>query len=74
MILPYLLLKNYLFSLGITLLVGILIILVFNFYISVVKDLPFRRRFWEMTAISLGVAALSFSIGYVIRLLLGVEI
>ena len=74
LILPYLLLKNYLFSLGITLLVGILIILVFNFYISVVKDLPFRRRFWEMTAISLGVAALSFSIGYVIRLLLGVEI
>src|SRR5690554_4553192 len=60
LILPFLLLKNYLLSLGITLLVGILIILLFNFYISVVKDLPFRRRFLEMAVISLGVAALSF--------------
>jgi VIT1/CCC1 family predicted Fe2+/Mn2+ transporter len=67
-------LTNYLLSLGITLLVGILIILLFNFYISVVKDLPFRRRFLEMAAISLGVAVLSFSIGYIIRLLLGVDL
>ncbi|NLY89687.1 MAG: rubrerythrin family protein [Firmicutes bacterium] len=74
LILPYLLLTNYLLSLGITLLVGILIILFFNFYISVVKDLPFRRRFLEMTGISLGVAVLSFSIGYIIRLLLGVDL
>lgn len=74
LILPFLLLTNYLLSLAITLLVGILIILLFNFYISVVKDLPFRRRFLEMTGISLGVAILSFSIGYVIRLLLGVDL
>lgn len=74
LILPFLLLTNYLLSLVITLLVGILIILLFNFYISVVKDLPFRRRFLEMTVISLGVAALSFSIGYLIRLLLGVDL
>lgn len=74
LILPFLLLTNYLLSLGITLLVGILIILLFNFYISVVKDLPFRRRFLEMTLISLGVAVLSFSIGYLIRLLLGVDL
>ena len=38
LILPYLLLTNYLLSLGITLLVGILIILFFNFYISVVRS------------------------------------
>src|SRR5690554_1290997 len=74
LILPFLLLTDYLLSLGITLLVGILIILLFNFYISVVKDLPFRRRFLEMTVISLGVAGLSFSIGYIIRLLLGVDL
>jgi VIT1/CCC1 family predicted Fe2+/Mn2+ transporter len=74
LILPFLLLTNYLLSLGIAFLAGILIILVFNFYISVVKDLPFHRRFLEMTLISLGVAVLSFSIGYLIRLFLGVDL
>jgi len=74
LILPYLILKEYLWSLSITLLVGVLVILVFTFYIAVVKDLPFRRRFLEMTGISLGVAALSFGIGFFIRLVLGVDV
>lgn len=74
LILPYLLISNYFVSLPVMLLAGILIILVFNFYVSVVKDLPFRKRFLEMAAISLGVAALSFGIGYVIRAFLGVDV
>ncbi len=74
LILPYLLLSNYFVSLILTLLVGIIIILVFNFYLSVAKDLSFRQRFLEMAAISLGVAALSFGIGYCIRIFLGVEV
>jgi len=41
---------------------------------SVAKDAPFRRRFLEMAAVSLGVAGLSFILGYLIRSLLGVEI
>jgi len=36
--------------------------------------MPFERRFLEMTGLSLGVAALSFFIGFVIRFFLGVEI
>jgi len=43
---------------------AILIILVFNFYISVAKDLPFKQRFFEMAGISLGVAVISFIIGH----------
>jgi VIT1/CCC1 family predicted Fe2+/Mn2+ transporter len=74
LILPYLLLSNYFLCLILTLAVGIIIILVFNFYISVAKDLSFRKRFLEMSAISLGVAALSFGIGYFIRIFLGVDV
>jgi hypothetical protein len=40
----------------------------------VAKDLPFWRRFYEMAAVSLGIAAISFVIGYAIRVLLNVNI
>jgi len=53
---------------------AVLIIMVFNFYLAVAKDLSFRQRFLEMTAISLGVAALSFFIGYLIRTFMGIEV
>lgn len=74
LIAPYLILTDYLLCLGLTLATAVLIILAFNYYISVAKDLPFRQRFIEMASISLGVAALSFGIGYLIRLFLGVDI
>ena len=51
-----------------------LLILLFTFYLSVVRDIPFRRRFIEMAGISLGVAALSFLIGYLVRVFLNVDI
>jgi vacuolar iron transporter family protein len=74
LVLPYLLIQNYIVDLIITLTVGVLIIAVFNFYISVAKDEPFRPRFLEMAGLSLGVATFSFIVGYFIRLWLGVEI
>jgi len=74
LILPYLLISNFFISLGATLVIAVLIIFLFNYYISVAKDLNFRRRFTEMAVISLGVAALSFGIGFVIRQFLGVEV
>jgi VIT1/CCC1 family predicted Fe2+/Mn2+ transporter len=72
LILPFLLLANPIVALVITMLVAILIIYVFNYYLSVAKDLPFKQRFWEMAAISMGVALLSFAIGYVVNITLGV--
>ena len=74
LIAPYLLLENYFLALGITLTSVVLIILVFTFYISVAKKLPFLRRFLEMVGISLGVAALTFGIGYLVRTVWGVEV
>jgi len=74
LVLPYLLIQNYILDLIIALTVAVLIIAVFNYYISVAKDEPFRPRFLEMAGLSLGVATFSFIIGYFIRLWLGVEI
>jgi len=74
LILPYLLFDNYYLDLGIALATAVLIIAVFNYYISVTKDEPFRERFLEMAGLSLGVAVFSFAIGYFIRQWLGIEI
>ncbi len=74
LIMPYLLIDNYLVCLGVMLANAVLIIFAFNFYISVAKDLDFKKRFLEMCAISLGVAALSFGIGVVVKTLIGVDV
>lgn len=74
LVLPYLLFSHYFVALGVTLLNAILIILFFNYYISVARDLPFKKRFLGMAGISLGVAALSFFIGFLVRAVLGVEV
>jgi VIT1/CCC1 family predicted Fe2+/Mn2+ transporter len=74
LILPYLLLGNYYIALGMTLLLALLVICMFTYYISVAREQPFGRRFLEMALISLGVAALSFIIGFAIRAVLGVDV
>ncbi|MCG2785648.1 MAG: VIT1/CCC1 transporter family protein [Anaerolineae bacterium] len=74
LILPYLLLDNYILCLVISLTTGVIIIAVFNYYISVAKGESFKRRFIEMAGLSLSVALFSFIIGYFIRIWLGVEI
>jgi len=74
LILPYLFLKNYYLCLGCTLAGAVLIIAFFNYYISVAKEEPFRRRFLEMTGLSLSVAALSFLIGFLMRTFLGIDV
>ena len=74
LILPYLLLDNYFVCLALTLVIAILIILFFNYYISVAKDLNFKKRFLEMAILSLGVATLTFGISYFVRMFFGVEV
>lgn len=74
LILPYLVLENYYVCLGVTLTAAVVIIALFTYYISVARDEPFRRRFSEMAGLSLGVAALSFFVGFFIRQVLGVEV
>jgi VIT1/CCC1 family predicted Fe2+/Mn2+ transporter len=74
LIAPFLLLKDLYLSLGITLSNAIIIIFIFTFYLSVAKDLPFKRRFFEMAAISLGIAALSFVIGLFVRQFMKIDV
>ena len=71
LVLPYLVFRNYYFALGVMLLTGVLIIALFNFYVSVVREESFRKHFLRMVAISLGVAGLSFVIGYFVRNVVG---
>jgi VIT1/CCC1 family predicted Fe2+/Mn2+ transporter len=74
LILPYFLIPNVYYALLTTLAVAILIILFFTFYVSVAQDLPFKKRFFEMVALSLGVSAFTFAIGYFVRTFIGIEI
>lgn len=71
---PFALLQNVYLALGICLLSALLIIGVFNYYYSVVKTESFKRRFAEMAIISMGIAAISFGIGYALRVFTGIEL
>lgn len=76
LIIPYLFLSvdNYIPALIMTLFIAIGILAVFNFYVSVSKDRPFRRNFLTMAAISMGVAAISFVVGSVVKNVLGIDL
>jgi vacuolar iron transporter family protein len=74
LILPFLLISEAFISLIITLLIAILIIAMFNYYVAVAKDFSFKKRFFKMAGISLGVAGVSFLIGILVKLTLGVGI
>jgi VIT1/CCC1 family predicted Fe2+/Mn2+ transporter len=74
LIAPYLLIGNYFLDLAITLICAVLVIAAFNYYISVARGESFRARFFEMAGISLGVAGLSFLLGFLIREFLGIDV
>ncbi len=74
LILPYLLIDNYFVCLACALIAALAIIALFNYYVSVAKDEPFRKRFLEMAGLSFGVASFSFLIGFVIRRFFGIEV
>jgi VIT1/CCC1 family predicted Fe2+/Mn2+ transporter len=71
---PYLLLSDYRLSLAVMFLSISLIVYVFTFFISITKETSFRRMFLEMILISLGVAAVSFVIGWFARIVFGIEV
>ena len=74
LVLPFLLFTNPFLSLLGTLVIAVVIIFLFNYYISVAKDYNFKKRFFEMAAISLGVAGISFLIGIAIKQFIGIDI
>jgi len=59
-------------AIGIMIGIVILIVAAFNFYLSVVRDYNFKKRFLEMAAISVGVAGLSFLVSMLLSMALGI--
>ena len=74
LIAPFLLLPNIFHALVATLALAVVIVAGYTFYITVAKNLKFWPRFLEMAVISLVVAILSFGVGWLIRVVFGVEV
>ena len=76
LIAPYLILDNsrYLLALALMLITVILIIAGFTYYTSVAQDQPFKRRFLEMSVISVTVAVVAFLVGVLAKEFLGLDL
>lgn len=74
LIMPFFLSPNVYLSLAWTVLNAVLVIFVFTFYISVAKGIPFKKRFSEMALVSLGVTAITFMIGWVVKTFLNIQV
>ncbi len=70
---PFIFISNVLVALGVMLVSALLIIALFNYYYSVARSESFRKRFTEMAVLSFSVAALSFLIGYALKVFTGIE-
>lgn len=74
LVLPYFIFSNIFLCLASTILNMLLLIFLFTFYVSVAKDLNFKKRFFEMVGISMIVAAVNFGIGLAIRKIFGINV
>jgi VIT1/CCC1 family predicted Fe2+/Mn2+ transporter len=74
LIFPYMILDNFYVCLGVSVINAVIVICIFTYYMSVVKNLSFKKRFFEMAFISLGIAGITFVIGLLIRMVFHVDI
>jgi VIT1/CCC1 family predicted Fe2+/Mn2+ transporter len=74
LVLPYFLFTAVEYALAAMLVITLLIIAGYNFYISVAKTVSFKKRFLTMAFISIGVAAISFGIGFFVKSYFGIDI
>jgi len=71
---PYLIFKSPFVALIAALIDSILVVFLFTYYISVANDQPFRKRFTEMVILSTVVGLISFGLGYLVRIMFGIEV
>jgi len=71
---PFLIFTSVFVALLVALFDSILIVFLFTYYISVANDQPFRKRFTEMVILSTVVGLISFGLGYVVRIVFGIEV
>lgn len=71
---PYFIFENIINSVVTMLITSILIIFSYTWYISIAKSLNFKRKFFTMAIISLGVAGISFGLGIAVKHFLGINV
>lgn len=71
---PYLIFSSPFTALLVAVFDSILVVFLYSYYISVANDQPFRKRFWEMVILSTVVGLISFGLGYLARILFGIEV
>lgn len=71
---PFLIFTSPFLALLVALLDSIVIVFLFTYYISVANDQPFRKRFMEMVILSTVVGLISFGLGYLVRIMFGIDI
>ncbi len=71
---PYFLFSEVFVALTVMLICTVFIIAGYTFYISVAKEVSFLGRFLRMALISLGVAVISFGIGWLLKAVVGVDV
>ncbi len=74
LVFPYFIFFNPFVALILTICFAILIIFLFNFYISVAKDYSFKNRFIEMVVLNLIITGITFTLGFAIREIFNIEI
>ncbi len=74
LVLPFFLFSNVFFSLGISVFCAVAVIFIFTYYISITNETPLWPSFFEMVSVSVGVAIISFIIGYAVRHWIGIEV
>ncbi len=68
---PYFIFENPYAALGVAICAVVLIVTAFTFFMSVVKNLNYKKALFEVSSITAGVVALSLVIGMAIRLIFG---
>ena len=71
---PFFIFDSIMESLILMFICAFIAIISYNFYISVAKDLSFTKRVLQMSAITFGVAIISFLIWYLVKYYFGIEI
>ena len=70
LVIPFFLVQNPFFAMGISAFNSFLIIIFFTYYVSIVKELSLKKMFSITLLITLGIGTLSFIIGWIVKTVL----
>lgn len=74
LVVPYLIFTSPFIALIVAVIDSIFVVFLYSYYISIANDQPFRKRFWEMVVLSTVVGLISFGLGYLVRILFGINV